>query len=199
MFKEVSLAVRSRNDLAGAARANAVDLSIADCQPLDRERMVMLLDLEGSPAAVEETVAALRRMDRVEHAHAMESDTPGSRVLVTMKKPGVCRASAGDALMCVDCPFNSTEVPALWRFVARQTTDIGRIVARLVDEGIQTRIEGIAPLDGRAPLTDEEKKTIMVAIEKGYFDFPRKVTLEGLSQALGVEMAALSKIIGRLE
>lgn len=199
MFKEVSLNVKSRNELLGVAKASGTTLSIADCQPLDRKRMVMLLDLAGTPAAIEETIAALRKMVGVEHAHAVGSDGPMTGVLVTLEKPGVCRASAGDALLCLDCPFNSTEVPARWRFVARRGAEVGHIIARLAEEGIQAKVEGVSPLDVEVGLTERERGIIAVAIEKGYFDFPRKVTLEDLSRLLGVAVAELSKILRSVE
>ena len=199
MFKDVSLGVKSRNDLQDAAKMNGTTLSIADCQPLDRNRMVMLLDLAGTPAAVEKTISALRKMTGVEHAHPLVSDVPGTRVLVTLAAPGVCRASAGDALLCLDCPFNSTEVPSRWRFVTKRTTDVGQVVSRLAEEGVQAKIEDISPLDEDAGLKEKEKAMILVAIEEGYFDFPRRITLERLSLLLGVDTAALSRALHGVE
>ena len=199
MFKDVSIGVKSRNDLQDAAKMNGTTLSVADCQPLDRDRMVMLLDLAGTPAAVDKTIEALRKMTGVEHAHILASGVPGTRVIVTLAKPGVCRASAGDALLCLDCPFNSTDVPSKWRFVTKRTTDVGQVVSRLAEEGVQAKIEDISPLDKNARLTDKEKEMIMVAIDEGYFDFPRKITLERLSQVLGVDTAALSKALHSVE
>ena len=199
MFKDVSLGVKSRNDLQDVAKMNGTTLSIADCQPLDRNRMVMLLDLAGSPAAVEKTISALRKMTGVEHAHPLASDVPGTRILVTLATPGVCRASAGDALLCLDCPFNSTEVPSRWRFVTKRTTDVGQVVSRLAEEGVQAKIEDMSPLDEDARLTDKEKAMVLVAIEEGYFDFPRRITLERLSQLLGVDTAALSRALHGVE
>ena len=101
--------------------------------------------------------------------------------------------------MCLDCPFNSIVTPARWRFVARRSTHVGQVVSRLAEEGIRARIEGISPLGENVKLTERERGIIRVAIEKGYFDFPRKITLEGLSQLLGLETTALSKILHSVE
>ena len=199
MFKEVSLEVKSRNDLLDAARKSGATPYIADCQPLDRDRMVMILDLSGTPAAVGETVSTLKKMTGVQHAVSFESASPGTRVLVTLATPGVCRANAGDALMCLDCPFNSTVTPSRWRFVAKRNTNVGQVISRLAEEGIQAKIEAISPLGEDVRLTAKERGIILVAIEKGYFDFPRKITLEGLSQLLGVKTTALTKTLRSVE
>ena len=199
MFEQVSLEVKSRNDLLVAAKMNDTKLSIVDCKPLDRETMVMFLDIDGEPDAVTKTITTLRKMTGVKDAYEAESETKGTGVLVVLEKPGVCRASEGAAILCLDCPYNSTDVPARWRFVTKRTRDVGEIITRLGEEGIQARIEDISPIDRSVSLTQREKGVIAVAIENGYFDFPRKITLEGLSHLVGVEPASLSKILRSVE
>jgi len=199
MFKEVSLELKSRNDLVDAAKMNGAMATLVDCSPLDRDRMIILLDLTGTVDAVRNTIATMQNMAGVELAHEVESDVGGTRVLVTLEKLGVCKANAGEAILCLDCPYNATEMPARWRFVAKRTSDVGQIVARLGEAGIQARIDDITPLDGKVKLTEKERGIITVAIENGYFDFPRRITLEGLSRLVGVEPDSLSKIFSSVE
>ena len=199
MFNQVSIGVRSKNDLYAAAKMNGTKLTIVDCNPLDRERMTILLDLDGTPDDIIKTVATMQKMAGVMAAHKIESDAKGARVFIVLEKPGVCRAASGAAVMCLDCPYNSTEVPARWRFITRRTSDVGDIITRLGGEGIEARIEDIKPLDEKVTLTQKEKGVIAVAVENGYFDFPRKITLEGLSQLVGVEPEELSRILRSVE
>jgi len=199
MFDQVSLDVKSKNDLHTAAKMNGTKLSIVDCNPLDRERMTMLLDLDGTPDDITKTVDTMKKMAGVRAAHKIDSDAKGARIFIVLDKPGVCRAASGAAVMCLDCPYNSTEIPARWRFITRRTSDIGDIIARLGGEGIEARVEDISPLDKSVTLTQKEKGIIAVAVENGYFDFPRKITLEGLSQLVGVEPETLSTILRNVE
>jgi len=199
MFKQVSLEVKSRNDLLATAKMNDTKLSIVDCRPLDREEMVMLVNLDGTAGAVSRTIAALQNMKGVRQAYKIESDAEGTQALIILAKPGVCRASTVASILCLDCPYNSTEMPARWRFVTKRTSDVGEIMKRLGEEGIQARVEDISPLDKNATMTQEEKGIIAVAIENGYFEFPRRITLEGLGRLVGVEPASLSKILRSVE
>jgi hypothetical protein len=199
MFKKVSLEVKSRNDLLAAARMNGAMLSVADCWPLNREEMAMLLDLAGPPIAIKKTITTLQEMAGVKEAIEEDSDARSTRVFIALEKPRICRSAENSTIMCLDCPFNSTEVPARWRFAARKTGDVEEIIARLGEEGIQARIQDISPLDKNVTLTQKEKGIIAVAIERGYFEFPRKITLEGLSQVVGVEPTTLGKILRSVE
>ena len=199
MFKEVSLEVKSRNDLLAAAKMNGATLSIADCWPLNREEMVMLLDITGTPIAIKKTIATLQEMAGVKEVIEEESGTQPARVFIALEKPRICGSAEDSTIMCLDCPFNSTDVPARWRFAARKTGDVREIVAKLAEGGIQARIQDITPLDKNVTLTLKEKGIIAVAIERGYFEFPRRITLEDLSKAVGVEVSSLGRILRSVE
>ena len=199
MFKEVSLEVKSRNDLSAAAKKNGAMLSIADCWPLNREEMVMLLDITGPPIAVQKTIATLRGMTGVTELIEEESGDRPARVFIALEKPRICGSVENREIICLDCPFNSTEVPARWRFATKKMNDVGEIVGRLAERGVQAKIQDITPLDKGVTLTLKEKGAIAVAIERGYFEFPRKITLEDLSQIVGVETSSLGKILRSVE
>ena len=199
MFKEATLEVKSRNDLLAAANTNGATLTIADCWPLNRDEMVMLLDIKGTPIAIKKTVANLEGMAGVKEVIEEESGVGSARVFIALEKPRICGSAENSAIRCLDCPFNSTEVPARWRFVTRKTSEVGEIVARLAEEKIQVRIQDITPLDRNVTLTLKEKGMIVVAIERGYFEFPRRVTLEDLSKIVGVEPTSLGKVLRSVE
>jgi len=161
--------------------------------------MAMVLKLTGPQVAVKKTIAALQSMTGVIEAYETDRDDQSTAVFAVLEKPRICKSAQDHEIMCLDCPFNSTEVPARWRVAARRTSDVGEIVARLADGGIQARIDDITPLDRSVTLSQKERGMIAVAIERGYFDFPRKITLEALAQVVGAEPALLNKILRSVE
>ena len=191
--------VKSRQDLLTAAEINGATLSIVDCQSLDRERMAMTLELSGTQLAVQKTIATLRSMTGVSQAYEVGSDSPACRVLMTLLKPRICQTSEDDDVMCRDCPFDSAEVPMRWRFNLRRTGNTGELISKLGDEGAQANVEGISPTDTSVTLSPKERGIIAVAIERGYFEFPRRITLEGLSQLVGVEPSMLRRLFRSVE
>ena len=199
MSKEVSLELKSRNDLLAAAKTNGATLTIADCWPLNREEMVMLLDITGPPGAIKGTINTLRVMAGVKEAIEEESDSRSARVFIALEKPRICGSAKNGAITCLDCPFNSTEIPARWRFTTSKMNDVSEIVARLAEGGIRARIQDITPLDKNVTLSMKDKGIIAVAIERGYYEFPRRITLEDLSQIVGVEAGSLGGILRSVE
>ena len=194
MLRKVSLTLRSKSDLQEAARMNGAELTIADCRPLDRNGMAMLLELSGDEKHRGDAVEAIQGMAGVRSAYFGAGHGGKTNLLVVVDKPAVCRAAGNAALMCLDCPFNSTEAPLSWTFVA-QPEDVKGVMSRLASEGVKARLEDISSIGSSRRLSSKEKGILAVAIEQGYFDFPRMITLAGLSEMVGEGPEALERIL----
>ncbi len=199
MLRQISLEIKSENELQAAAKVNGATLSVADCRPFNTKGMTMLLELTGNPEAVRSTITGIRRMPGVRQAIEGESGGDRTTLLVVLDRPEICRASSDAAIICLECPFSSTDEPSSWRFIARRTSDLRQIMTKLGREGIQARIEDVSPLDQKATLTGRQKEIMATAMAKGYFDFPRKISLTGLSQLVGVKPSTLSEILRSAE
>jgi predicted DNA binding protein len=199
MLRQISLEIKSGNGFQAAATKNGATLSVADCRSFNTRGMTMLLELGGSPEAVRSTITGIRKLDGVRQAVEGEKGGDRTMVLVVLDRPGICRASSDAAIICLECPFSSNAQPSYWRFVARRTSDLRQIMTKLTQEGIQARIEDVSPLDQKATLTGRQKEIIATAMARGYFDFPRKISLTGLSQLVGVKPSTLSEILRSAE
>lgn len=199
MLRQIALQVKAENRLQDAARANGAKLSIVDCKSFNKTGMSLLLELRGSDQAVRSTAAAIRKTEGVRQVVEGGDAGEAAPLLVVLDRPGICRASNDAAIVCLDCPFNSEVQPASWRFIARKTSDFRQVLARLSKEGIETRIEDVAPLEHKATLTGRQKEIMTTAVAQGYFEFPRKISLTGLSELVGVKPSTLSEILRSAE
>jgi hypothetical protein len=199
MLRQIALQVRTENKLQDAAREHGVKLTILDCKSFNRTGMSLLLELSGDPQAVRATVASIRKAEGVRQA--IEGDGPGEGLplLVVMGRPGICRASNDAAIVCLDCPLNSEVQPASWRFIVRKSSDLRQVLSMLAKEGIEAKIEDVAPLERKATLTGRQKEIMTTAVAEGYFEFPRKISLTELSGLVGVKPSTLSEILRSAE
>jgi hypothetical protein len=199
MLRQVSLEVRAENRLQDAAREFGTKIKVVDCKQFNKKGMTLLLEMKGNPEAVKKTVSAIRRLEGVRQA--LEGDDGGDAVplLLVLDRPSLCRASNDSAIICLDCPLNAEVQPASWRFIVRRTTDLRQILTRLSHDGIATRIEDVSPLDQKATLTGRQKEIIATAVARGYFEFPRKISLTNLSLLVGVKPSTLSEILRSAE
>jgi hypothetical protein len=199
MLRQIALQVRAENRLQDAAKANGTKLSVVDCKAFNKTGMSLLLELRGNDQEIRSTMAAIRRTEGVRQVVEGENGGDAAPLLVVMDRPGICRASNDAAIVCLECALNSETQPSSWRFIARKTSDFRQVLARLSKEGIETRIEDVAPLERKATLTGRQKEIMATAVAQGYFEFPRKISLTGLSELVGVKPSTLSEILRSAE
>jgi predicted DNA binding protein len=199
MLRQVSLEVSAENKLQDAAREFGTKINVTDCKSFNKKGMTLLLEMKGEPEAVRKTVSAIRRQEGVRQA--LEGDNGGDMLplLLVLDRPSICRASSDSAIICLDCPLNAESQPASWRFIVRRTNDLRQILSRLGQDGVKTRIEDVSPLDQKTTLTGRQKEIISTAVARGYFEFPRKISLTNLSQLVGVKPSTLSEILRSAE
>lgn len=76
---------------------------------------------------------------------------------------------------------------------------LARFVATLERQGVRTRIVELRRHRPRDALTPRQGELIRAAIEQGYYDVPRRVSLTRLAQRLGVAKSTLSEALARGE
>ena len=199
MLRQIALQVKTENRLQDAAKGNGTKLSIADCKPFNKTGMSLLLEIRGNEPGIRSTMAAIRKIEGVRQVIEGEDSGDAAPLLVVMDRPEICRASNDAAIVCLECPLNSEIQPASWRFIARKTSDFRQVLGRLAKEGIETRIEDVAPLERKATLTGRQKEIMATAVTQGYFEFPRRISLTGLSELVGVKPSTLSEILRSAE
>lgn len=199
MLRQITLQVKTENTLQEAARANGVKLSVVDCKPFNKTGMSLLFEMRGEAAGVKAAVAAIRKAEGVRQAVEGQGQGEAYPLLVVLDRPAICRASNDAAIVCLECPLNAEAQPTSWRFIARKTSDFREVLTRLEKEGVEARIEDVAPLERKATLTTRQKEIMATAVSHGYFEFPRKISLTGLSQQVGVKPSTLSEILRSAE
>ncbi len=199
MLRQIALQVKNENRLQDAAKMHGAKLNVVDCKSFNKTGMSLLLELRGDPASIHEATSAIRRTEGVRQVIEGEGPGEGVPLLVIMDRPGICRASNDAAIVCLECPLNSETQPASWKFITRKTSDFRQVLSKLSKEGIETRIEDVAPLEHKATLTGRQKEIMATAVAQGYFEFPRKISLTGLSELVGVKPSTLSEILRSAE
>jgi len=69
---------------------------------------------------------------------------------------------------------------------------IGRIVDDLEKCTCNVRIERVTVFGVKGVLTDRQEELVRVALDSGFFDFPRKMGSVELERKLGTSVSALS-------
>ena len=200
MLRQALLEVHSENRFLEVAKSHGVSMKVADCRRFNRKSMTLLLELGGSPARIHSAVIAIRRMPGVRHVEESEhkKSSPAS-ILVMVNIPKICQVSRDLLTLCLECPYNSEGETMFWRFAFQDPGDLRQAMENLNRMGIPTRLKELAPIDERPTITTRQLQVINTAMKRGYYEFPREISLTELSEALGVKPSTLSEILRSAE
>jgi predicted DNA binding protein len=67
----------------------------------------------------------------------------------------------------------------------------------LEEENVVGEVLKISRLEDEKELTARQENILQIALEKGYFEFPKKITLRQLAKTLDVAPATLTEILRR--
>jgi hypothetical protein len=71
------------------------------------------------------------------------------------------------------------------------------LMQKLEDQKVEGQVVKISKIKGEKDLTARQENILQIALEKGYFEFPKKITLRQLARALDISPATLSEILRR--
>lgn len=103
----------------------------------------------------------------------------------------------------LDTPMEYTADGDLRVTVVGEQSEIQQLM-ETIPEQVHVEVEQIGryePEHGRlfAQLTEQQQETLQLAVERGYFEVPRKTTCEELAAELGVSTSAVSTQLRRIQ
>lgn len=195
MLKRVSLEVDSPNDIQRVAAKNSTRLSVIDCRDFDATGMSMLFEIDGTEEGVKRTIAGLRRLRGTRNIYAAEASGRKALCVAVLAEPALCAASQRTNVICLGCPYNSTETRPRWDILVRSSADLHNLLRELKTRGVNATIKGVSDARHDDVLTERQREVLAKAISLGFFEFPRRIDLTELSKVVGIKPSTLSQIL----
>jgi hypothetical protein len=159
------------------------------------------LDVEAAPSELQQFEEAVLRTLGVESVTISSVNRGRAIVRLSTPMPGLCAAVFGSGGVCVTCPFlerSEDGAPlAVGVLVPRngEAVQFGRELARR-NLGTAT-IERMGEYLPRSTLTPRQEEALRVALDLGYFEYPRGAELADVARALGVGRSAALELLRR--
>ncbi len=175
---------------------------ILDCKPAEtRNGIRQLVEVSSDPEQLNEIVKGVKTSPLVKEAYIVES-RKGRMVGSLLTESIFCGMVMQSNAFCRTCLFQSKSKPdgtTEWTvaFTGREalTELLEKLKAAKVDVNI-LRLTSIADVDS---LTSRQRNIVEVALEEGYFDYPRRISLRNLAKRVGVSASTVSEVLRRAE
>ncbi|MEW6222901.1 MAG: helix-turn-helix domain-containing protein [Candidatus Hadarchaeota archaeon] len=144
---------------------------------------IVLKEIKKHPSLVE-----LNLLERTENSAVINTKTKDPWLLSAMMKSEVI----------LKPPVKVKEGTAEW-VVLSTRKKLSALVKMLDEKGVEYRIKSIDKYHEEPVLTRRQAEILNLAIESGYYETPRKVTLEQLARKAGVVKSTLSEVLRAAE
>jgi len=87
----------------------------------------------------------------------------------------------------------------VWVLVLEGYPEFRRVLREFVENKIDVKVIKVVKVRSKSIVTARQEQILRVALEAGYYDYPRKVTLKKLAEKLNISLSTLDEILRRAE
>src|SRR6266571_9488080 len=202
-MREIVLQLNAPQNWVSEVTANHPStVRILDCKPAEAKNGIrQLVEVSSDPEHLNQIVKDVKSSPLVREAYVVES-RKGRMVGSLLTKSIFCGMVMESNAFCRSCLFQSKAKPdgtIEWTVAFSGREALTELLERLKDEQVDVKILRLTSVANVENLTSHQRSIVEVALEEGYFDYPRKVTLRALAKKVGVSASTVSEVLRRAE
>ncbi len=159
------------------------------------------MEVTADPSELHEIVNDVKNSPLVKEAYVVE--TKRGKVIGSLLTESVfCGMIMSSNSFCRTCLFQSKARPdgtVEWTIAFTGRQALTELLDRLKEKKVEVKILKLTSLAGVENLTSRQRSVVETALEEGFFDFPRRITLRDLAKKMGASTATVSEILRRAE
>ena len=171
-------------------------IRVLDCRSLpDGNGVQELFEVTSNADLSEKIVDYLRQDSYVYDIDIVRADR--GRVIGSLKthKCTACKTFA-EANCFLSSATSKPDGKLEWAVLGNDTM-VKSLMQGLEDQKVTGEVVRVSKLKEEEELTARQEEILQIALEKGYFEFPKKITLRQLAKVLDVSPATLTEILRR--
>lgn len=199
-MRSASLLVNIPGNWIGSLSSSCdFSVRILKCVPKDTEGGQSLLQIDADPGlSQEELVDKIRKIEPNCNLR-LTSAGPGRHIgTMELQTCATCRLMA-DSGCFMDSASNRENGLMQWNVIAPNARALKSLVEKVRGLGCIVTVEKVSVLRTASELTVAQERVLQMAYELGYYEIPRKITLEKLAKRLEISKATLDVMLRRAQ
>ena len=194
---EVVLSVHLKESWIGKIKDQfPVDITVLDAIPFEGKGIQDLVEVKLNGTSPEVLEKAISDIDGVDFVKV--SKVEREKVIIIVGTSGCvgCRSiiESGCFLVSAD---TTQEGWVEWKLILNEKKQLQKLVDNLESHGVDTNLILIQPVDDKDSLTTRQENIIKTALERGYYDFPKRIGIRELARRFNISTASVSETLRR--
>ena len=175
-------------------KAHPATIKVIDCMPFGRAGGRGLVEINALDDELSEIVEEIRMLPTICKIDIASSEKGKIIGAVATNKCVACKALTGS-----DCFLTSAsskmDGKIEWTLITGGKASLQHLFKKLEEFHCQAELVRVSNINDKDILTARQKEIIRIALEKGYFDYPKKTNIRELANDFDISISTLSEIL----
>jgi predicted DNA binding protein len=171
-----------------------VTIKVIERIPYSEKGVKDLVEIAGPEDVMEDVLKDIKKNPLVSKVETTVTDRGKLIGAVTTSRCDICRTLT-DADVFLISAESRGEGKVEWTIILSEKDVLKGIFDHLATKGVKADLVKLTKIDDKETLTDRQDKITHVAFERGYFDYPKRISLRELAKMFDVSPSTLSEIL----
>ncbi len=178
------------------SRLLPVHINILDSLPYSEDGVQDLAEIKLNGTQPDILESTIKDLPTVEFVKVTQTDIDKAITIVGTKGCGGCKAIVDSGCFLVSA--RSIEDGWVeWKIIINEKLQLQKLMDELKKRKIGSKLILIQPIDDRESLTPRQEKIIKTALDRGYYDFPKRIGIRELARMFDISTASVSETLRR--
>lgn len=183
-----------KNWMSEIPEKHPVSIKVIERVPYSDRGVKDLVEISGPQDIMEEVLKDIRKnplVSKVDTAITEKGKVIGA---VTTSRCDICRILTDSDVFLISAETKSGG-KVEWTLVLSEKEVLKGILDHLKSKSVEAELIKLTKIDDKESLTDRQDKITHVAFDRGYFDYPKRISLRELARMFEVSPSTLSEIL----
>jgi predicted DNA binding protein len=183
-----------KNWMSEIPQKHPVTIRVLDRVPYSEKGVKDLVEIAGPEEVMDEVLSDIRKNPLVSKIDTTVTERGKVIGAVTTSRCDICRILTDADVFLISAESRSGG-KIEWTLVLSEKAVLKDIFDHLKSKGVEAELVKLTKIDDKESLTERQDKITHVAFERGYFDYPKRISLRELARMFDVSPSTLSEIL----
>jgi predicted DNA binding protein len=183
-----------QNWMSEIPQKHPVTIRVIDRVPYSEKGVKDLVEIAGPEDVMEEVLADIKKNPLVAKVDTTVTERGKVIGAITTARCEICRILTDSDVFLISAESKGGG-KVEWTLVVSDKSVLKNIFDHLKTKGVESDLVKLTKIDDKESLTERQDKITHVAFERGYFDYPKRISLRELARMFDVSPSTLSEIL----
>ena len=183
-----------KNWMSEIPEKHPVSIKVIERVPYSDRGVKDLVEISGPQDIMEEVLKDIRKNPLVSKVDTTVTEKGKVIGAVTTSRCDICRILTDSDVFLISAETKSGG-KVEWTLVLSEKEVLKGILDHLKSKSVEAELIKLTKIDDKESLTDRQDKITHVAFDRGYFDYPKRISLRELARMFEVSPSTLSEIL----